>query len=39
MGVTLPDAAWRGHRGLARVVESLGPGSARIVGGAMRETL
>jgi poly(A) polymerase len=39
MGVTLPDAAWREHRGLARVVEALGPGAARIVGGAVRDTL
>jgi poly(A) polymerase len=39
MGMTLPEAEWRGHRGLARVVEALGPGSARIVGGAVRDTL
>lgn len=39
MGMTLPDAAWRSHRGLARIVEALGPGSARIVGGAVRDTL
>jgi poly(A) polymerase len=39
MGVTLPEAAWREHRGLARVIEALGVGSARIVGGAVRDTL
>ena len=35
----LPAAAWRDHPGLARVVEALGPGQARIVGGAVRDTL
>jgi poly(A) polymerase len=39
-GVTrLPPAAWRDHPGLARVVAALGPGQARIVGGAVRDTL
>jgi len=35
----LPAAAWRDHAGLARVVAALGPGQARIVGGAVRDTL
>jgi poly(A) polymerase len=38
-GVTLPAAAWRDRAGLARVVEALGAGNARIVGGAVRDTL
>jgi len=36
---TLPAAVWREHAGLARVVSALGPGQARIVGGAVRDTL
>jgi poly(A) polymerase len=39
MGMTLPEAAWRDHPALARIIEALGPGSARIVGGAVRDTL
>ncbi|MBS0478846.1 MAG: CCA tRNA nucleotidyltransferase [Proteobacteria bacterium] len=35
----LPAAAWRDHPGLNRVVDALGPGNARIVGGAVRDTL
>ncbi|QDZ07809.1 CCA tRNA nucleotidyltransferase [Sphingomonas panacisoli] len=38
-GVILPAAAWRDHPGLKRVVDALGPGNARIVGGAVRDTL
>jgi poly(A) polymerase len=38
-GVTLPPAAWRDRAGLARLVEALGAGNARIVGGAVRDTL
>ncbi|THD37026.1 MAG: CCA tRNA nucleotidyltransferase [Sphingomonas sp.] len=38
-GVMLPPAAWRDRAGLARVVEALGPGTTRIVGGAVRDTL
>ena len=38
-GVSLPAAAWRDHAGLKRVVDALGPGNARIVGGAVRDTL
>ena len=38
-GVTLPAAAWRDHAGLKRVIDALGPGHARIVGGAVRDTL
>jgi poly(A) polymerase len=38
-GVTLPSAAWRDKPGLARLIEALGPGAARIVGGAVRDTL
>ena len=37
--VMLPPAAWRDHAGLKRVVGALGPGNARIVGGAVRDTL
>ncbi len=39
MGVTLPKAAWRDRPGLARLIAALGPGQARIVGGAVRDTL
>jgi len=35
----LPAASWREHPGLARVVTALGRGQARIVGGAVRDTL
>ncbi|MDB5679462.1 CCA tRNA nucleotidyltransferase [Sphingomonas bacterium] len=38
-GVTLPPAAWRDRAGLARVIDALGSGTARIVGGAVRDTL
>ncbi|MDB5681105.1 MAG: polynucleotide adenylyltransferase [Sphingomonas bacterium] len=38
-GVTLPAAAWRDRAGLSRLVEALGAGNARIVGGAVRDTL
>src|SRR3569623_722976 len=38
-GLILPPAAWRDRPGLARLIEALGPGTARIVGGAVRETL
>jgi poly(A) polymerase len=38
-GVTLPPAAWRDRTGLARVIEALGAGTTRIVGGAVRDTL
>ncbi len=38
-GVMLPPAAWRNHAGLARLVDALGRGTARIVGGAVRDTL
>ncbi|MGN6820414.1 MAG: CCA tRNA nucleotidyltransferase [Sphingomonas sp.] len=39
-GVTdLPPAPWRARPGLARLVAALGPGDARIVGGAVRDTL
>jgi poly(A) polymerase len=38
-GVTLPPAAWRDRAGLARVIAALGPANARIVGGAVRDTL
>lgn len=37
--MTLPPAGWRERPGLARVVAALGPGNARIVGGAVRDTL
>ncbi len=38
-GVTLPPATWRDHAGLRRVIDALGAGNARIVGGAVRDTL
>lgn len=38
-GMTLPPAPWRDSPGLSRVVEALGAGNARIVGGAVRDTL
>ncbi|HEX4694118.1 CCA tRNA nucleotidyltransferase [Sphingomonas sp.] len=38
-GMTLPPAAWRDRPGLARLIAALGPGTARIVGGAVRDTL
>ena len=39
MGLTLPATEWRGRPGLARLIEALGPGNARIVGGAVRDAL
>ncbi|MBX3594650.1 CCA tRNA nucleotidyltransferase [Sphingomonas sp.] len=38
-GVTLPDAPWRERPGLDRLTAALGPGMARFVGGAVRDTL
>jgi poly(A) polymerase len=35
----LPRAEWTGRPALARLVEALGPGKARWVGGAVRDTL
>jgi poly(A) polymerase len=35
----LPPAEWRDRLGLARLVKALGAGNARIVGGAVRDTL
>ena len=35
----LPPAEWRDRPGLARLVTALGAGNARIVGGAVRDTL
>lgn len=35
----LPDAAWRRLPGLDRLAATLGPGNARFVGGAVRDTL
>ena len=35
----LPDAAWRGRPGLVELAAALGPGEARYVGGAVRDTL
>ncbi|HEY0622982.1 CCA tRNA nucleotidyltransferase [Sphingomonas sp.] len=35
----LPDAAWRRQPGLDRLAATLGPGNARFVGGAVRDTL
>ncbi|WP_447727040.1 CCA tRNA nucleotidyltransferase [Sphingomonas koreensis] len=37
--MTLPDAAWRHQPGLDRLAATLGPGNARFVGGAVRDTL
>jgi len=37
--MTLPDAAWRHQPGLDRLAAALGPGNARFVGGAVRDTL
>ena len=39
MSATLPDASWRHRPGLDRLVAALGPGNARWVGGAVRDTL
>jgi poly(A) polymerase len=39
MGMTLPGAAWRHRPGLDRLVDALGHGAARYVGGAVRDTL
>jgi poly(A) polymerase len=36
---SLPPAEWRDRPGLARLVAALGAGNARIVGGAVRDTL
>ena len=36
---TLPQADWTGRDDLARLVAALGPGNARWVGGAVRDTL
>ena len=38
-GLILPDAAWRSRSGLDRLCAVLGPGAARFVGGAVRDTL
>jgi poly(A) polymerase len=38
-GVTLPDAPWRHWPGLDRLTAALGAGNARVVGGAVRDTL
>ncbi|HEX4847395.1 MAG TPA: CCA tRNA nucleotidyltransferase [Novosphingobium sp.] len=35
----LPDAAWRTRAGLGVLIQALGPGQARYVGGAVRDTL
>ena len=35
----LPQADWTGREGLARLVEALGAGNLRWVGGAVRDTL
>jgi len=37
--MTLPDAPWRHQPGLDRLAATLGPGNARFVGGAVRDTL
>lgn len=37
--MTLPDAPWRHLPGLDRLAAALGPGNARFVGGAVRDTL
>lgn len=39
MGVTLPDASWRHWPGLRRLRDTLGECDARVVGGAVRDTL
>ena len=39
MGVTLPPAEWRKREGLDRLIVVLGAGDARVVGGAVRDTL
>lgn len=39
VSVVLPDAPWRHRPGLDRLVAALGPGNARWVGGAVRDTL
>ncbi|MCR5869993.1 CCA tRNA nucleotidyltransferase [Sphingomonas sp. J344] len=38
-GLTLPDAPWRHWPGLDRLTAALGTGNARVVGGAVRDTL
>lgn len=35
----LPGASWRNQPGLDRLAATLGPGNARFVGGAVRDTL
>jgi poly(A) polymerase len=37
--MTLPDAPWRRQPGVDRLAAALGPGNARFVGGAVRDTL
>lgn len=37
--MTLPDAPWRRQPGIDRLAAALGPGNARFVGGAVRDTL
>lgn len=37
--MTLPEAAWRRQPGVDRLAAALGPGNARFVGGAVRDTL
>lgn len=39
MAEHLPKAAWTRRKDLARLVETLGPGNVRYVGGAVRDTL
>lgn len=39
MVTTLPPAEWTARKDLARLVKALGPGQARYVGGAVRDTL
>ncbi len=39
MIATLPPAPWNQRKDLARLVAALGPGNARYVGGAVRDTL
>jgi poly(A) polymerase len=38
-GVLIAPGVWRGMPGLERVLDALGPGNARPVGGAVRDTL
>ena len=39
LATILPDAAWRRRGDLAALIAALGPGQARYVGGAVRDTL